>query len=201
MTMARNSRVLWTILLLIAVCFVSMPAQAQFGGGRGEPDDPFLIYTAQQMNNIGANPDDWDKHFKLMADIDLSGFTGTEFNLIGYFSIDGDGKPFTGVFDGNDHTISNFSYISEEADFVGLFGYCGIDMEINNLGLIDPNVDAGTGIVVGSLVGLMEFGTMTNCNVQNGNVSGFGFVGGLAGHTVVDIISDCNVSATVFRIR
>jgi hypothetical protein len=39
------------------------------------------------MNAIGANSNDWDKHFKLMADIDLSGFTGTDFNIIG---IDGD---------------------------------------------------------------------------------------------------------------
>jgi len=31
-----------------------------------------LIYTAEQMNDVGANQDDWGKHFKLMADIVLA---------------------------------------------------------------------------------------------------------------------------------
>ena len=197
MTTARNSRVLWSILLLIGVCLVSMPAQAQFGGGTGEPDDPYLISTDRQMNTIGTNPDDWDKHFKLMADIDLSGFTGTDFNIIGHYSDDGDNIPFTGVFDGNGHTISNFSYSTEVSESIGLFGYGGLGIEIKNLGLIDPNIDAGEGIGVGSLVGIMEFGIITDCYVQNGNVSGFAMVGGLAGFTVLHVIADCNVSATV----
>ena len=43
-----TSRILRTILLLIAVCFVSFPAHAKYGGGTGEPNDPYLIYTAEQ---------------------------------------------------------------------------------------------------------------------------------------------------------
>ena len=74
-------------VIVVAVCALvaaSCPlARAQYGGGAGEPNDPYLIYTAEQMNAIGADPNDWDKHFKLMADIDLSQYTGTEFNLIG----------------------------------------------------------------------------------------------------------------------
>jgi hypothetical protein len=58
------------------------------------------------MNAIGAIPNDWDRHFRLMADIDLSAYTGTRFNIIG-LDID---HCFTGVFDGNGHTISNFTY-------------------------------------------------------------------------------------------
>ena len=41
-----TSRILLTIPLLIAVCFVSFPAQAQYGCGTGEPNEPYLIYTA-----------------------------------------------------------------------------------------------------------------------------------------------------------
>ncbi len=33
MTMTKNPRILRTIPLLIAVCFLSIPAQAQYGGG------------------------------------------------------------------------------------------------------------------------------------------------------------------------
>jgi predicted outer membrane repeat protein len=36
---------------------------APYGSGAGEPNDPHLIYTAEQFKAIGANPDDWDRHF------------------------------------------------------------------------------------------------------------------------------------------
>ena len=62
------------------------------------------------MNEIGANPGDWGSYFLLTADIDLGAYTGTSFNIIG---INYD-YPFTGVFDGNGHTISNFTYDSNE---------------------------------------------------------------------------------------
>ncbi len=153
----------------------ALPAQAQYGGGSGTPEDPYQIWDANHMQAIGANPLDWGKHFKLMADIDLSIFTGTSFNIIGTES-----RPFTGVFDGNGHTISNFSYTSTGTSYIGLFG----DVKgatIKKLGLIYPNVDAGTGGLVGSLVGHLEDGTITECYVEGGSVSGDRFVGGLVG--------------------
>jgi len=114
--------------------------QAKYGGGTGESNDPYLIYTSKHLNTIGANPDDWDKHFKLMADIDLSAYTGTDFNIIGTRS-----NPFSGVFDGNGHAISNFIYTSTEVNSIALFGYVDDpNAEIRDLGLLDPNVDAGT---------------------------------------------------------
>ena len=117
MTTARNSGILWTIPLLIMICLFSLTAQAQYGGGTGEPNDPYLIYTAEQMNEIGINRDDWEKHFKLMADIDLSGYTETSFNIIGESSY----PAFKGVFDGCGHVISNFTYDTNDAIHVGLF--------------------------------------------------------------------------------
>ena len=153
-------------------------ASKKYGGGTGEPNDPYLIYTAEQMNTIGAEPNDWDKHFKLMADVDLSGYTGTSFNIIGT-SYD---NPFTGVVDGNGQRISNFSYTSANANHIGLFGYVdGKNAHIKDLGLIDPNIDAGTAWGVGSLVGYLDDGTISNCYVEDGSVSGGEDVGGLVG--------------------
>ena len=71
------------LLVLLFVCLLDLPVKADYGGGTGQPDDPYLIYTAEQMNEIGSNPNDWDKHFKLMADIDLGRYQGTDFNIIG----------------------------------------------------------------------------------------------------------------------
>ncbi len=153
-------------------------ASKKYGGGTGESNGPYLIYTAEQMNAIGAEPNDRDKHFKLMADVDLSGYTETSFNIIGT-SYD---NPFTGVFDGNGHRISNFSYTSANANHIGLFGYVDDpNAQIKDLGLIDPNIDAGTAWGVGSLVGYLDDGTISNCYVEGGSVSGGEDVGGLVG--------------------
>ena len=185
-------------------------AGKKYGSGRGEPNDPYLIYTAEQMNTIGAEPNDWDKHFKLMADIDLSEFTGTDFNIIGYIKIEMRGrggfqvvesKPFTGVFDGNGHTISNFSYISTDTNYVGLFANVdGENARIKDLGLIDPNIDAGTkwGLRrVGSLVGENLGGTISNCYAEGGSVSCLSGVGGLVGENDHGTITNCYATANV----
>jgi len=158
----------------------------KYGGGTGEPNDPYLIYTAEQMNTIGTEPNDWDNHFKLMDDIDLSIYTGTDFNIIG----NGLFPAFTGVFDGNGYTISNFTYSSTGETCIGIFGYVyGPNARIINVGLIDPNVDGGTAAGVGSLAGWIDLGTVTNCHVVGGRVIGKQLVGGLIGTSAV--ITDC----------
>ncbi|UCD28638.1 MAG: hypothetical protein JSV03_16405 [Planctomycetota bacterium] len=178
------------LLLLLAISFSAMPAQAKYGGGTGEPNDPYLIFDANQMNAIGADSNDWDNHFLLCADIDLSGFTGPHI------------RGFSGVFDGNGHTISNFTYTSTGTSYIGLFGVVGswYDVVIKNLGLIDPHVDAGTGDYVGSLVGYLYYATITDCYVEGGSVSSdstSGRVGGLVGGNHSGHITNCYSTASV----
>ncbi len=153
----------------------------RYGGGRGLPAEPYLIYTAEDMQAIGANRIDWHKHFKLMADIDLSGYSGEEFNIIGEYlgTQDAYDMPFIGTFDGDGHTISNFTYSSEE-DNIGIFEYLGRYSVIKDLGLIDPNVEGGDR--VGSLVG-RHTGKIINCYVKDGTVWGGTGIGGLAGNS------------------
>jgi len=148
-----------------------------YGGGTGEPNEPYLIYDANQMNAIGADPCNWDKHFKLKADIDLSRFTGTDFNIIGYWDERGPNEPFTGVFDGAGHIISNFQYAcGYKTDYVALFGYVG-GGEIKNLGLKDVAIKLSEGSCVATLVGFNE-GTVSNC-YATGSVWADYAVGGL----------------------
>ena len=189
------------LLVLLAISFSALPALGQYGGGSGTAEDPYLIYTPAQMNTIGAMLLDWDKHFRLMADIDLSAYTGTSFNIIGPDTDDStvgfQGTPFTGVFDGNGHTISNFKYISTGRDFIGIFGHVDDpNAETKNLGLIEPNVDAGSEWGIGSLVGRLTEGVITNCYAKGGNVSGGMNVGGLVGGNI-GTISDCYSTASV----
>jgi hypothetical protein len=69
------------------------------------------------------------------------------------------------------------------------------------LGLIDPNVDAGTGSRIGSLVGWLRYGTITGCYVEGGSISGFQFVGGLVGITTFSsTITNCYATSVVFGV-
>ncbi len=169
----------------------------KYSGGNGEPNDPYLIATPDDLNSIGLDANDWDKHFKMIADIDLAGYTGTQFNLIGYVKDFGDpcNKPFCGVFDGNGHTISNFTYDSNDVYCIGLFRYVSDpNAQIQNLGLIDPNVSARR--IVGSLVGDLDWSIISNCYVEGGTVSGYGAIGGLVGSNGGTIL-DCRVTGIV----
>jgi hypothetical protein len=201
MSEVRKPRTRRTVLLLLAPCLMSTCLHAQYGGGTGEPNDPYLIYTPEQMNAIGANPSDWDKHFKLMADIDLGQYTGEQFNVIGYHGDWPDLKPFCGVFEGNGHVTSNFTWSSDSRNYVGLFGYVdrkwvngnpvGTSLpEISNLGLRNCSVSARPDATAGVLAGYLSQGKITNCRVEDSRVSG-GLVGILVGNNAYGTIAQC----------
>jgi hypothetical protein len=137
-------------------------------------NDPYLIRTPEQMNSIGATPGDWNKHFKLVADIDLSGNPPDAYHIIGTEIT----QSFSGVFDGNDHTISSFTLNSTRPWYTGLFG-C-VSGQIKKLGLIKPNIFS-QGSSVGSLAGYLDSGTITRCYAREADVSGDDYIGGLVG--------------------
>jgi len=161
-----------------------------YSGGDGSEQNPYRINSASDMQAIGADPCDWDEHFLMTADIDLAGYTGTAFNIIGTYQ-----TPFTGSFDANDHTIINFTYTSTGTNYIGLFGYVGTGGQTKDLGLTNVNVDAGTGSAVGGLVGIND-GTVSNCYAA-GTVTGEIFVGGLVGWNELGTVSNCYATGTV----
>ena len=162
-----------------------------YSGGTGEPNNPYRIGTPNDLNDIGNHVEDFNKCFVMVNDINLADYNGTQFNIIGRFISwnDPNNRPFTGVFDGNGHTINNFTYTITDANYIGLFAYVADGAEIKNLGLIDVNVtvvdsnssDFSTYDYAGSLVGLLRNGTVSSCWAEGGNVSGDWYVGGLVG--------------------
>jgi len=172
-----------------------LPALPSFSGGTGGAGDPYLISTPHELDSIGYNPRLMAAHFKLIEDIDLAD--------VKFFIIGNEIFRFSGIFDGNGHTISNFNHTSTNISHTGLFGYVdGLYAEVKNLGLSDPNVVAVTEgsstNSIGSLVGRLENGIISACYVQNGSVSGSGrnFAGGLTGISSGTII-DCSVACSV----
>jgi len=184
----------------LIICLISLPAQARYSGGTGGPNDPYQIATAQDLINLGNNPNYYDKHFILTDDIDLDP------NLPGGMVFDKaviapdtndvrrafQGPEFAGIFDGNGHVISNLHIKGNE--YLGLFGRLDSTAKIFNLGLEAVNI-SGTGSDIGSLTGVNS-GNVSNC-YSTGAVSGNHGVGGLIGDNWGNInmcYSNANVS-------
>ncbi len=181
-------------LLALFVLFLPQRAAAKYSGGIGTPGDPYRIATPQDLNDIASNAADLGSHFALVNDINIADFTGAQFNIIGDLN-----TPFTGVFDGNQHTISNFTWTWGDRHLVGLFGFVGAGAQIKNLKMENVSINAGNGFYIGGLVGLNYQGAITNCHLT-GSVAGNGTkIGGLAGmnYSSSAAISDCHFVGSV----
>ncbi len=178
---------------MVCLLCLPLPVSAQPWAGSGTAEDPYQLWDANDIQAVGADPNFWDAHFKLRSDLDMSGYIGTAYNIIGNSAV-----AFTGVFDGNGHTIRNLTYYAASKDDVGLFGVVDDPGAIiKNVQLIDPNIDAGWGNDVGALIGCIESGTVVKCGVKGGSVSGDHSVGGLVGWAVNAKVSYCSTETIV----
>jgi hypothetical protein len=84
---------------------ISLNVSAQYAGGTGTASDPYLIETAEQLQNVSKNA---TSCFLLKNDIDLSTGVWTPITT------------FTGTFDGGNHVISGLD-MEGGADGSGLF--------------------------------------------------------------------------------
>jgi hypothetical protein len=174
-----------TVLVgLLASLFVCAAGMAQskvvdyYGGGTGEPNDPYQIWTPEQFVAINAHSDDWASHFRLMADVNLVGMDTDLVAPIGNYTV-----PFSGVFDGNGFAVENFVLDDDTSMDVGVFGVVSTgEMRARihpdewrgpdafAFDYRDYDMDPNQGVV-----------HITNLRLVNVNVSGAKFVGGLAG--------------------
>lgn len=157
------------------------------------------IYSVSQLNRISLTG-----KYILMRDLDLK---NDEWTPIGTRV-----HPYKGTFDGNGHTISNFT-ISDEIFYAGLFGYAE-NAEIINLGIVNCNINIrydldskdGSTVYAGCLVAWNEFGTVKNCNAtgsvyvnsigKDGAYNTDAYVGGLVGYNS-GTVTCCHASVAV----
>ncbi|MBC6414695.1 MAG: cadherin-like beta sandwich domain-containing protein [Chromatiales bacterium] len=129
-------------------------------------------------------PDDSCRGYELVRSLDFeevnsygSGRINTAWTTAeGWMPIGSEDQPFSAVFEGNDHTISNLM-IDRHADNIGLFGQTANNSQITNIGLL--NVDVTGRDQVGGLVGINE-GDITKSHAT-GDVTGWSIIGGLVG--------------------
>lgn len=179
---------------------------AKYGGGTGEPDDPYRIATAADLIALGETPADYDKHFILTADIDLDPNL-PDCKVFDNAVIAGAWKPpFTGVFDGDGHTISHLTIVGGFFS-LGLFGQLGWNFQgqssgepactVTNLAVEDVSI-VGSGSSAGALAAYVEWAVVSHSR-STGKVSGKDAVGGLVGYnqyTVVNCHSACTVTGS-----
>jgi hypothetical protein len=101
---------------------------------------------------------------------------------------------FTGTFDGSGHKITHLIINGGYNNYLGLFGYVGFGGLVNNLGL--ENCSVSGYYYVGGLAGYND-GSITSC-YSTGNISGDTFTGGLCGvneQGITDCYSTSNIIA------
>lgn len=180
MKTARQSFTLRTILFLILFCLGSVPVQAQYAGGTGEPNDPYQIASADDLLEMAAATGDWDEHFVLTDDVNMDGHPFTD-AVVGRGDVVekqwSTGTLFTGTFDGNDFAIRNLVLDADgqKRDCVALFGGIGAKGVVKNLKVENAYVVAGD--YVAALAGI-NMGRVDHC-AGAGLIRGDGTVGGL----------------------
>jgi hypothetical protein len=198
MRSVREIHVVGAFVAAVAFCLTGIVAAAQYGGGSGTADDPYQIWIPEQMNAIGVEPNDWDKHFKLMADIDLSAYDGQDgrsaFNGIApdvdETAYDYQGTPFTGVFDGNHHTIAGLTLHGKS--YVAMFGQIAPGARVKDLALAEVDVAAESGAAG---LAMYNGGVLAACSIT-GSVDAHGSVAGLVGENN-GLMSECHSRAAV----
>jgi len=129
------------------------------------------------VTELQAMQNDLAGTYYLANDIDASATSG--WNDDAGFGPVGDGStPFTGIFDGNGHTITGLYMNRPSSNEVGLFGY--IDGgEVKNVGLINVDINSSGSFHAGGLAGIVEGSTVINCYVTGAVSGNAGNAGGL----------------------
>ena len=107
--------------------FYDLPFTKFEQGGTGTVEDPYLIATTGDFQQLALEP---TKNYKMVADIDMSKAAQWWAPV----------KNFTGSLDGDGHTIYNLGVKTTE-DHAGLFGTLDLNGIAKNLIFVNPTVE------------------------------------------------------------
>ncbi len=135
-----------------------------------DADGAWLINNMDELYFFAAQVNSGNSYLgetvKLTADIDLAGYNWVP---IGSGDVDGQWIGFNGIFDGQNHTISNLK-VTKGGGWNGLFGLVGrgttgVEESISNLTVKNVVIE-GTNRMTGAVVGQI-YGNVENCHVEN----------------------------------
>ncbi|GEM_PF-2445995 len=200
MYLRGNLKVIISLAILMVFVFsLAMPVmpaggaleeeeENEFAGGAGTEADPYLVETAEHLDNVREY---LDAHFEQIADINLEDYLeGDSWEPVGSRIY-----PFEGAYDGAGYKISNLYIESPDLNYAGLFGYLGDSSELSNMGLESVNILGKS--YVGGISGYSDGANIIN-SFTTGEVTGESEnVGGLIGYSEGGSISDSYVKADV----
>src|SRR3984885_2032084 len=147
------------------------------------------ISNAHQLQLIAMAP---GASYTLAANVNaagtaqLMGVSTDVWGSSGFVPIGSLATPFTGTFDGLDHTVSTLTINLAQAN-VGLFGTTGTGAALRNVGLVGGSVIGAA--ASGGLVGNNAPGVAISGSFNTGSVSGAAGTGGLVGSNTTGAIS------------
>jgi uncharacterized protein YjdB len=148
-------------VLLMSVAAKSQTPATDFAGGAGTASDPYRIETRAQLEKLIPGTDGAGVHYRLTADIDLSGSNWTP---IGANS----DTPFKGKLHGGGHKLANIT-IPSGGQYGGLFGVLGAGAYIDSLNIMGGNITAATATAVDYRYGAVA--GYAYCSVTSGTDS------------------------------
>ena len=196
--------------MLLAASMLCLALNMSIGAAETETDmtqntEVTEIATADDLKAVNEN---LSGNYVLTADIDLA---GAEWVPLGSFVQMGEegeeaetpdpDYAFTGMFDGQGHTISNFVINQPESWAVGLFG-CIANTEIGNFNVDNVQVDGTT--MASSVVGYSFCSVVSGVKLSNAvitahasDLSEEGMYGGIVGAGMMSRIENCTVAADI----
>ncbi len=182
-----NRVIIVTVLLFFSLVTI---AQSQFAGGSGTTENPYLVATADHLNEIR---DHLDKHFRQTADIDLGVSQWSQGEGWRPIGVPRTAKSFSGTFDGNGHVIRNMIIRREGAQNQGLFGHL---QQAAIRRVVLEGVDIQGSSNTGALAGRADDAKIENVTVS-GTVTGVFYVGGVIGFLSGGSLVQASSTATV----
>ena len=185
------TRRLWAALL--ALCLVLALTLPVFAEGESETADTaeketFHIGTVDDLLQLAdsCRLDSWSKNRTVYLDADLE-LTGSGFAGI---------PSFSGVFEGQGHTISGLSLV-DDGSVIGFFRYVQQGANVRDLVIRGRSMPTGSRSTVGGIAG-SNAGTLHNCRFE-GVSSGASVVGGIAGtNLATGVIESCTTTGSVY---
>jgi len=172
-------------LVEIYLSFPGSPA-GTYAGGDGSAGAPYQIATPAQLDAVRDYPGDWDKHFILVADLDMKDYTYPNALIASSNNYDYPSIPFTGTFDGGGHTIRNLTIdaTSGTCSFVAMFGYLS-NAAVSNLTLEKTRIlgHPRSTSIVAPLAGYAYDTAFTNSRSVETTAVGLNYVAGLIATT------------------
>lgn len=190
-----------------------------FANGDGSEANPYQIATASDLENLSTYTNNGklvDKHYVLVADIDLQGKA--------FVPIGTKDHPFKGTFDGKGHTVSNIDVSGD--GYIGLFGAISGKLSqqvafediwqsnvlienkigeekystiVKNINIKDvaAKVTNKEGKFVGGLAGAIVHAYVENINVISGSIEGYKGIGGVCGDIYDATLKNATVQENV----